>query len=179
MLPVTGTHRRSVNYTPTLTLLAPYSLPMMLDNHKKRKFSSILLFISALLTSSLLHKLAVSLWRATVRPMMGVIHRLPSTVLEEICRWLLCLPLDRNDKYRHVGSRTIAALAVTARLFLEPALDTLWNTIPDIAILFFALDKEAYSERQVWRQGRLIESHRQFASLLFHRIFTFANRPRL
>lgn len=100
-------------------------------------------------------------------------HRFPPTVLQEICRELLCLPLDQTDQgFRHIGSRTVAALAVTARLFLEPALNVLWHTIPDIAILFFTLDDEAYY------QGSVIEGERQFASRFLRKfLFILANLP--
>ncbi|EIW60850.1 uncharacterized protein TRAVEDRAFT_19406 [Trametes versicolor FP-101664 SS1] len=93
-------------------------------------------------------------------------------VLEQICYELICLPLEQTqpDHYAHVGSRTIAALAVTARLFLEPALDVLWRAIPDIAVLFFALDKEIYSQRRVARRGH--------SESQLERFFAYAQRVR-
>ncbi|KAL1947304.1 hypothetical protein VTO73DRAFT_14265 [Trametes versicolor] len=92
---------------------------------------------------------------------------MPSTVLENICRKLLYYnPPDST------GPRTVTALAVTARIFHEPALDVLWHTIPDIAVLFLVLPKELCSDRLVSRTGR---RHKQILT----RLLAYAQRVRV
>lgn len=111
---------------------------------------------------------------------MSVVGQFPPAVLRNICRMLLILPHEEDgNRRRHVGSRTVAALAVTARLFLEPAMDVLWYAIPDIAVLFFTLEKEVYSERQIAARGRLVRNHRQLVSLFLYGVLDFANPLRL
>ncbi|EIW60851.1 uncharacterized protein TRAVEDRAFT_28302, partial [Trametes versicolor FP-101664 SS1] len=106
-------------------------------------------------------------------------HRFPPTVLQEICRELLCLPLDQTDQgFRHIGSRTVAALAVTARLFLEPAMNVLWHTIPDIAVLFFTLDEEAYHQGEVFEGERQLQFKGTPSESQLERFFAYARRVR-
>ncbi|OJT15966.1 hypothetical protein TRAPUB_8789 [Trametes pubescens] len=70
----------------------------------------------------------------------SALHRLPPQVLEQICRELL------HIQAWHVGRGTLAALASTAQIFHEPALNALWHTIPDIAVLFYTLPEDAYKK---------------------------------
>ncbi|KAI0632229.1 hypothetical protein C8Q77DRAFT_910266 [Trametes polyzona] len=71
------------------------------------------------------------------------ICRLSPDLLESICRELLAFPPE-GKPLKHIGSRTVAALATTARVFRDPALNVLWHTIADIAVLFYALPDDIY-----------------------------------
>ncbi|PIL29896.1 hypothetical protein GSI_07806 [Ganoderma sinense ZZ0214-1] len=46
-------------------------------------------------------------------------------------------------KVDFIGLRTLPSLATTSRFFLEPALDALWDTLPDYGILVHLLPKDA------------------------------------
>ena len=43
-----------------------------------------------------------------------------------------------------IGLRTLPSFATASRFFLEPALDALWDTLPDHGILVYVLPKDAW-----------------------------------
>lgn len=104
------------------------------------------------------------------------LRRLLPQVLEQICRALLVRPIDedsedededaedRDDGDQYMGCDTLAALASTARVFLEPALNVLWHTIPDIAVLFYTLPGDAYKKKHVKKDNLRLSGHRRFVS---------------
>ncbi|KAI0669270.1 hypothetical protein C8Q78DRAFT_1080554 [Trametes maxima] len=74
-------------------------------------------------------------------------QRFPSTVHEAICHQLILSPrpadhfgIHPNGGYYH----TVAALARTCRFLHEPAVNSLWYSIPDIVYLLFTLSRESF-----------------------------------
>ncbi|EIW59267.1 uncharacterized protein TRAVEDRAFT_46575 [Trametes versicolor FP-101664 SS1] len=112
----------------------------------------------------------------------SAICRLPLQALEEICRELLVPPEQFLAK--HVGCGTVAVLASTARLFHEPALNALWHTIPDIAVLFHTLPEDAYKKRHPKEKNRWPKGYLQFSfngipeASQFERFLSYARRVR-
>lgn len=106
----------------------------------------------------------------------SALRRLPPQVLEQICRALLVRPIDedsededededaeyRDDGDQYMGCDTLAALASTARVFHEPALNVLWHTIPDIAVLFYTIPGDAYKIKHVKKDNFRLSGHRRF-----------------
>ncbi|OJT09902.1 hypothetical protein TRAPUB_13645 [Trametes pubescens] len=90
---------------------------------------------------------------ANTSPNATTLNSLPPEVLEKICRELLALPLEREER-KHIGCRTVAVLARTSRLLQEPALNTLWHTIPSLAVLFFTVPTAVYKRTQDKRSVR-------------------------
>ena len=62
------------------------------------------------------------------------------------------LPKWTNDSYAppirkmdFIGLRTLPSLATTSHFFLEPALDALWDTLPNYGILVYLLRRDAWA----------------------------------
>lgn len=102
----------------------------------------------------------------------GALTRIPPEILEQICGVLVGrsnVLLGPNGGGIHFGPRaceTVAALARTCRLFHEPALNVLWHTIPDIAVLFFTLPRKTYLVRKLMLDDKDVLDDKIFASLL-------------
>lgn len=77
----------------------------------------------------------------------SALSRIPQGLFEHIFRLLMLEPCDSDGKM--VGCRTVARLARTCRNLHEPAVNVLWHTIPDIAILFFALPRHRYQVQRL------------------------------
>ncbi|OJT09912.1 hypothetical protein TRAPUB_13655 [Trametes pubescens] len=73
--------------------------------------------------------------------------RMPHALFEQIFLLLMLEPCDSDGKM--VGCHTVACLARTCRYFHIPAVNVLWHTIPDIAILFFALPRHRYHVKRL------------------------------
>ncbi|KAL1950457.1 hypothetical protein VTO73DRAFT_5581 [Trametes versicolor] len=104
----------------------------------------------------------------------GALTRIPQEILEQICGVLVGrsnVLLGPNGGGIHFGPRaceTVAALARTCRLFHEPALNVLWHTIPDIALLFFTMPRKTYLVRKLMLDDK---------DVLDDKIFMFAGTP--
>ncbi|OJT15969.1 hypothetical protein TRAPUB_8792 [Trametes pubescens] len=70
----------------------------------------------------------------------NTLSRIPQELFEHIFRLLMLEPCNSDGKM--VGCRTVAYFARTCRYLHEPAVNVLWHTIPDIALLFFTLPRE-------------------------------------
>ncbi|KAI0667656.1 hypothetical protein C8Q78DRAFT_1175199 [Trametes maxima] len=86
-------------------------------------------------------------------PRTSIVRRYPLEVLERIC-WAL---FDRPSKISqwHLGRCTLVNLARTCKFFSEPALNVLWHSITDIAVLLLVLPKNVY-ERCLVQDGDAI-----------------------
>ncbi len=109
---------------------------------------------------------------ANTSPNATTLNSLPPEVLEKICRELLALPLEGEER-KHIGCRTVAVLARTSRLLQEPALNTLWHTIPSLAVLFFTLPTAVYKRTQDKRSVRRFEKPAMVFASLFLRASAF------
>ncbi|EIW59338.1 uncharacterized protein TRAVEDRAFT_46643 [Trametes versicolor FP-101664 SS1] len=104
----------------------------------------------------------------------GALTRIPQEILEQICGVLVGrsnVLLGPNGGGIHFGPRaceTVAALARTCRLFHEPALNVLWHTIPDIALLFFTMPRKTHLVRKLMLDDK---------DVLDDKIFMFAGTP--
>ncbi|KAL1950544.1 hypothetical protein VTO73DRAFT_5668 [Trametes versicolor] len=77
----------------------------------------------------------------------SALSRMPQGLFEHIFRLLMLESCDSDGKM--VGCRTVARLARTCHNLHEPAVNVLWHTIPDIAILFFALPRHRYQVQRL------------------------------
>ncbi|KAM5542204.1 hypothetical protein V8D89_004077 [Ganoderma adspersum] len=57
-------------------------------------------------------------------------------------------------KVDFIGLRTLPSLARASRFFLEPALDALWDTLPDYGILVYLLPRDAWAVDVIDELGR-------------------------
>ncbi|KAI1784279.1 hypothetical protein LXA43DRAFT_930294, partial [Ganoderma leucocontextum] len=58
-------------------------------------------------------------------------------------------PPARTQVVDFIGLRTLPSLATASRFFLEPALDALWDTLPDYGILVYLLPRDAWAVETV------------------------------
>ena len=96
--------------------------------------------------------------------MASLVHRLPPELVRKIGDHLIGIKQWATDAPRtiqtaqfaepvldvdFIGLRTLPSLATASRFFLEPALDALWDTLPDYSILLYLLPRDAWAVQTV------------------------------
>ena len=96
--------------------------------------------------------------------MASLVHRLPPELVRKIGDHLIGIKQWATDAPRtiqtaqfaepgldvdFIGLRTLPSLATASRFFLEPALDALWDTLPDYSILVYLLPRDAWAVQTV------------------------------
>ena len=96
----------------------------------------------------------------------------PDTPPPQTGYYNFALPTRKVD---FIGLRTLPSLATASRFFLEPALDTLWDTLPDYGILVYVLPKDAWVV-DVIDDGGQPELPPEFRCPLFQHVVLYISR---
>ncbi|KAI0662189.1 hypothetical protein C8Q70DRAFT_963530 [Cubamyces menziesii] len=107
-------------------------------------------------------------------------------IIERICYHLLT-DQDGDDRVElFAGPRTVVAIALCCRRFSQPALDVLWNTVPDPALLLYTLPRflSHSGQRRRIPIEHALDDNGVFASCLardtgiLERMFSYGSRVR-
>ena len=65
--------------------------------------------------------------------------QLPPNLIRDICE---CLIQPSEGLERRLANRSLVALALTCHAVLEPALDTIWHTLPDMNVVISTIPRK-------------------------------------
>ena len=93
---------------------------------------------------------------------MSAFCRVPPELHRSVCEALLSDEIDINPEaeapgpFLGLGTRTVAVLARTSRWLHGPAMDALWRTIPNVAILLHTMPKSCYTQTRAGNYTRFV-----------------------
>ncbi|KAM5534997.1 hypothetical protein V8D89_011370 [Ganoderma adspersum] len=91
---------------------------------------------------------------------MSAFYRVPPELHRSVCDALLSDEFNINPEaeapgpFLGLGTRTVAILARTSRWFYGPAMDALWRTIPNVAVLLHTMPENCYTQTRIGNYTR-------------------------
>ncbi|KAI1790174.1 hypothetical protein LXA43DRAFT_947512, partial [Ganoderma leucocontextum] len=110
---------------------------------------------------------------------MSAFYRVPPELHRSVCESLLSdeSNLDPEGDASGLGTRTVAIFARTSRCLYGPAVDALWRTIPNVALLLHTMPENCYTQTRSGKYTRFAFT-RPLEESDFTRFHTYARRIR-
>ena len=100
---------------------------------------------------------------------MSSLHQpvLPAEVFRRICQCLM-VDIRRALEFDSEAANAILSLTRTCKQSLEPALDTIWHTIPTVACLLYAMPQDLWIAEDVYESANAVGvSHTRLVRSIF------------